>query len=58
MVWCCPAVSKIDYEWWNRVHHVSFPNSSSYHGLLLISINRYEKVMDGLDTLDPQKKYI
>lgn len=27
-------------------------------GLQLISINRYEKTMDALDNLDPQKKYI
>lgn len=35
------------------VHQALIPR-----GLQLISINRYEKVMDGLDSLDPQKKYI
>lgn len=29
MVWRCPAVSKVDYEWWNRIHHVGLPSPSS-----------------------------
>jgi len=56
MVGSCAEISKADLEWWNCLYDVSLPFLVT--GLLYLLSFRYEKTMEILDVMDPQKKYV
>ena len=67
MVGCVTKVGETDYEWWDRVYHVSFSPLYFAHQLDIsltggeMSVSqpcRYEKSMEMMDSLDPDRKYI
>lgn len=57
MVRRCAAVGETDSEWWHCFYWVCALRSETGHDGA-DDLDRYEKTIELLDTLDPEKKYI